>query len=286
MEKLHEFYKYDRKLEVNSNSLVEFFTREGENIFADWRISWYDINEITYREDTRVGTSFLGFPLFFSGDQPSIIISLKKSRPFRFHKNFKLHTDSHGQQFYRSPDGRLLPTNVIEISGYDSLSQIHNLLKDHMEELANQEQMQLEELTKNEIIRQQQERQYFQRINRLEDIQKIDPIQFEKLVSSLFKKLGYDVLLTKASGDEGIDLILSKDGKKSVVQCKRYSGTVGQPIARDLYGSMIHNRAEDAYLITTGVFSLPAQTWASGKPIHLVDGKMWIETILGKDGIG
>jgi hypothetical protein len=74
MEKLHEFYKYDRKLEVNSNSLVEFFTREGENIFADWRISWYDINEITYREDTRVGTSFLGFPLFFSGDQPSIII--------------------------------------------------------------------------------------------------------------------------------------------------------------------------------------------------------------------
>ena len=182
----------------------------------------------------------------------------------------------------------------IYISGYENLYKIYSYLKElhqkdlkiEKEKLEKQKQMRLERLAKEELIRQQQERDYFQRINRLEDIQKIDPIQFEKLISALFKKMGYDVLLTKASRDEGIDLIISKNGKKSVVQCKRYSGTVGQPIARDLYGSMVHNRAEDAYLITTGVFSLPAQTWVSGKPIHLVDGKMlveWIETILGND---
>ncbi len=185
----------------------------------------------------------------------------------------------------------------IKVSGYDNLYKIYNYAKEcrqkdlnkQKEYIENQEKMQAEKIVEEKFIHQQQERDYFRRIKRLEDIQKIDPIQFEKIIFALFKRMGYDVLLTKASRDEGIDLILSKNGKKSVVQCKRYSGTVGQPIARDLYGSMIHNRAEDAYLITTGVFSLPAQTWASGKPIHLVDGKMlveWLETILDKDEIG
>ncbi len=185
----------------------------------------------------------------------------------------------------KNNDNSLL-TNIVEIYGYNNLKHIYNLLKDHIERYSRQEQIYLETLTKEESIRQQKEKDYFQRIKKLEELQKIDPLQFEKIISTLFKRMGYDVLLTKASRDEGIDLIITKNGKKSVVQCKRYSGTVGQPTARDLYGSMIHNHAEDAYLITTGVFSLPAQTWASGKPIHLVDGNMlveWIETILSKD---
>ena len=288
MEKLHEFYKFGRKFEVDSGHLAEFINREGKDIFADWYIPWSHINKITYREDTRKPISFLGFPLFFSGDPPSIFVLLKKPRDFHFSANFKLQSDSQGQQFYPSDTGRLLPTNVIEVYGYDNLNQIYALLLNYKEELAKQEKIRMEKLAQNEIIRQQQETDYFRRIKNLEEIQKISPKQFEKLVAKLFKKMGYDVSLTKASGDEGIDIILSRNGKTSIVQGKRYSGTVGQPVARDLYGSMIHNRAEEAYLITTGIFSLPAQTWASVKPIHLVNGKMlieWIETILGKDEI-
>jgi restriction system protein len=95
--------------------------------------------------------------------------------------------------------------------------------------------------------------------------------------------MGFEVINTLATRDEGIDLILSKNNRKSVVQCKRFKGMVGQSVLRDLYGAMIHNRAEDAFVITTGSFSLPAQTWAANKPIHLVDGKMlieWLESIL------
>ena len=46
----------------------------------------------------------------------------------------------------------------------------------------------------------------------------------------------------------------------------------GEPIVRDLYGTMIHTGAAQAYLITTAGFSNEAKRWALGKPITLVDG--------------
>jgi hypothetical protein len=127
-----------------------------------------------------------------------------------------------------------------------------------------------------------QETQYFDHIRKLDEIHDLDPYAFEGFVGSLFQKLGYQVQTTSLSGDEGIDLILRKEGKLTIVQCKRYENSVGQPIIRDLYGTMIHKRADEAYLVTTGTVTLPAQQWAVGKPIHLVDGNMlinWIDTL-------
>ena len=127
-----------------------------------------------------------------------------------------------------------------------------------------------------------QETAYFSRIEQLDEIRELDPVAFERFVGSLFEKMGHEVQTTALSGDEGVDLVLRKDSKLAIAQCKRYQGSVGQPIVRDLYGTMVHNHADEAYLITTGTISLPAQQWAIDKPIHLVDGNVlveWIETI-------
>lgn len=125
------------------------------------------------------------------------------------------------------------------------------------------------------------EARYFQRIEQLDQIKALDPIAFERFVGSLFERMGYIVQTTAVSGDEGVDLSLRRENKTAIVQCKCYEGAVGQPIVRDLYGAMVHNRADEAYLVTTGAISLPAQQWAAGKPIHLVDGNTlveWVET--------
>jgi restriction system protein len=124
---------------------------------------------------------------------------------------------------------------------------------------------------------QSREMEIYQRMQTLDELRTLNPLAFEQFVGSLFKKMGYIVETTKLSGDEGVDLILRKGAKLAVVQCKRYDGAVGQPIVRDLYGVMFHNRADEAYLITTGTITLPAQQWAKGKPIHLVDGNMLLE---------
>jgi HJR/Mrr/RecB family endonuclease len=129
--------------------------------------------------------------------------------------------------------------------------------------------------------RKKAEEDYFKRIKRLDEIKSLTPIEFERYVGRFFEQIGYNVQATATTGDEGVDLFLRKNNKIIVVQCKKYDGTVGQPVVRELYGAMIHHRADEAYLITTGTISMPAQRWAANKPIQLVDGMQlleWIET--------
>ena len=119
--------------------------------------------------------------------------------------------------------------------------------------------------TQNQIAR-------YKRIKRLEQMQKMDPVDFEHFTGWLYQRDGYTVGDTVVTGDEGIDLDLKKRGRKTIVQCKRYSGTVGQPTVRDLYGAMFHTGAKEAHLVTTGKISRQAENWAAGKPIELIDG--------------
>lgn len=125
------------------------------------------------------------------------------------------------------------------------------------------------------------------RIRKLDQLTAMSPKEFEQFVAKLFEKMGYSVAVTKASADEGVDLFLEKSGRRAIVQCKKYKGSVGQSTVRDFYGAMIHNRADQGFIVTTGTFSLPAQTWAMGKQIHLVDGAElmdWIESLLASAG--
>jgi len=120
---------------------------------------------------------------------------------------------------------------------------------------------------------------YFQRLRNLDEIKNLDPIAFEKLVARLFTQMGYYRRNHPCYERWGSGPDNWKGNRKGVVQCKRYKNTVGQPVVRDLYGEMIHRRADEAYLITTATITLPAQQWASDKPMHLIDGNMLIEWI-------
>ncbi len=106
----------------------------------------------------------------------------------------------------------------------------------------------------------------------LSELQALDPYKFERYVGDLFKANGYHVRNTVATGDEGVDLYVSKKDEIAVVQCKRFKGTVGPSVVRDLYGTMLHEHANKAYLVTTGRFTHKTQVWAKGKPIELIDG--------------
>jgi HJR/Mrr/RecB family endonuclease len=101
----------------------------------------------------------------------------------------------------------------------------------------------------------------------------LSPKAFEHYVAGLFRYKGYHVIVRGRSGDHGVDLELSgRDGRRAVVQCKRYRETVGEQIIRDLYGTLIHEAASHAFLVTTAEISDAAEVWAKGKPITLIDG--------------
>jgi hypothetical protein len=117
--------------------------------------------------------------------------------------------------------------------------------------------------------------------NRL-DLYQMDPITFEKFVAHLFRQRGYQVKRRGGRGDHGVDLeICQANGKKAVVQCKRYTNTVGPDVVRELFGTLIHERAAHAFLVTSADISASARQWASDKPMTLIDG----QALLGLAGV-
>ena len=96
-------------------------------------------------------------------------------------------------------------------------------------------------------------------------------IQFEQELAALYRHLGYQVQSTPKSGDQGIDLILTKDGKTTIVQCKGQKGHASPAVVRELYGSLYaFEGASHAILACTGGFTQGVRDFATGKPITLI----------------
>jgi hypothetical protein len=112
-----------------------------------------------------------------------------------------------------------------------------------------------------------------------EQIQALPPSDFEVYVAyRLFKRQGYTVENTPDVKDGGVDILIADPiGRQSIVQCKRYSKTVGSAVVRELYGTMIHAGAVRSYLVTSGNISRDAREWAEDKPMTLIDGDRLVE---------
>ena len=98
----------------------------------------------------------------------------------------------------------------------------------------------------------------------------------ECLVERLYFHMGYDTELTPPSNDGGRDVIArkSKAGEKEVVlvDCKRYTSTIGVGEARKISGTMADARATKGTIVTTSTFSAGARAFADRNPIELIDG--------------
>lgn len=112
----------------------------------------------------------------------------------------------------------------------------------------------------------------------VEQMYALSPKAFEHYVASLFRRKGYKVVVRGRSGDHGVDLELSAaGGRRAIVQCKRYRDTVGEEVVRGLFGTLLHETAHHAFLVTTADISEAARSWAAGKPMTLIDGPTLVE---------
>jgi len=97
---------------------------------------------------------------------------------------------------------------------------------------------------------------------------------FELLVGEAFRLRGYAVTETGGGGaDGGIDLELRKGGEAFLVQCKQWRAyKVSVTVVRELYGVMAAQGAAGGFVVTSGVFTADAETFAKGRNITLIDG--------------
>ncbi|MEH7075145.1 restriction endonuclease [Neobacillus drentensis] len=114
----------------------------------------------------------------------------------------------------------------------------------------------------------------------IKDIDSMDGIQFEYYLKELYLSRGYAVEVTNASGDYGADLLLKKDGKKIVVQAKRYSKDVGIKAVQEVIGAKSYYKADEAWVVSNSYFTKAAKELAQKGSVMLVDRDTLIDFIL------
>lgn len=100
------------------------------------------------------------------------------------------------------------------------------------------------------------------------------PLQFEEMCRELLERDGFtQAARVGGAGDLGADVVaVDADGRRIVVQCKRYQRPVGSAALQTFNGTArpVH-KAKVAVMVGLNGFSAPARKFANGQRIKLVD---------------
>ena len=98
---------------------------------------------------------------------------------------------------------------------------------------------------------------------------------FERLVGEMFRHRGFKVTgFGGHSPDAGVDLGLSKNGERFLVQCKHWKKQqVGVTVVRELSGIIAAQRAHGGFVVTGGQFTREAREFAGTCRVELIDGR-------------
>ncbi|MFB9673889.1 restriction endonuclease [Streptosporangium vulgare] len=117
------------------------------------------------------------------------------------------------------------------------------------------------------------EREWLEHNARLERVDRMTGDRFEALVEALLRREGFrGVRRIGGSGDGGVDVVATAPGgDRFVIQCKRWSTSVGSPQIRDLLGALHAYPGHRGVLVTSATFTAPAREYAEGTGLTLID---------------
>lgn len=106
----------------------------------------------------------------------------------------------------------------------------------------------------------------------LERIDDMDGFDFERFCAYLLKRNGYrHITVTQESGDQGVDIIATKDKVKYGIQCKRYNGFVGNRAVQEVWAGHEYYELDGAIVLTNSTFSDSAIELADELGVTLID---------------
>lgn len=103
-------------------------------------------------------------------------------------------------------------------------------------------------------------------------IDRMDGHDFERFTAELLKRLGYErVEVTPGSGDQGVDVIAVKDGKKYAIQCKRYGQKLGNKPIQEVHAGKTIYGCSVAVVLTNNYFTEGGKEAARALGVELWD---------------
>lgn len=114
-----------------------------------------------------------------------------------------------------------------------------------------------------------------------------DENEFENLLADLWAEMGYDTRRTRATGDDGADVVAVKNGivrsniQKMVIEAKYRTGenTVGSGVVRGMPGAEKMHDADMSIVVTSNIFTADAKRTAEKLDVELVNGKELIKRL-------
>ncbi len=102
------------------------------------------------------------------------------------------------------------------------------------------------------------------------DVDGLDPIAYEHYCAGVLRNCGWDAKATKASGDQGADVVANYNGTTVVFQCKKYSQPVTNGAVQEAHASMAIYGATIAAVITNHTFTPSARQLAAATKVQLL----------------
>lgn len=100
----------------------------------------------------------------------------------------------------------------------------------------------------------------------------MDGSQFEEWCADLLKDLGYsDVSRTGKAGDQGVDLLATKDGVRYAIQCKCYSSDLGNTPVQEINTGKVIYRCQIGVVMTNRHFTPGGKAAAEATGVLLWD---------------
>lgn len=106
--------------------------------------------------------------------------------------------------------------------------------------------------------------------NEMDLLDRSTGLDFEIEIAKLLPFIGFsDISISKASGDQGIDIFAKKEGKTFGFQCKKYSSSVGNKAVQEVISGREFYNLEHAIVITNNVFTTSASELARKANVDL-----------------
>jgi len=101
-------------------------------------------------------------------------------------------------------------------------------------------------------------------------VNEMSGVDYEKHCAQLLEAAGWSVSDTAVTGDQGVDLIATKNNSRVCIQCKCYSSPVGNKAVQEVSAGMTHWNGTHAVVVSNAGFTRAAKQLAESTGVVLI----------------
>lgn len=128
----------------------------------------------------------------------------------------------------------------------------------------------------NEYLK-KEKKQFSKTIPEIDDTHMMTPQQYEDYCANILKQLGWKARTTRRSGDQGVDVIATKNDTTIVLQCKFYSHPVSNKAVQEVIAGKEFFKADYAGVVTNNRYTQSAKELARQSDVLLLNTRDLID---------